>query len=384
MKIVNIVNSIIGKKGNIGLRTSYIINKLKEEHIDSFSYSRGATKSYLHHNKNMGILGKLPRILNAYRIYCNKNFNNRILDIKLFEVFILRSFKDSILDKNTIVHIWENSPKLIKKFKNRGVITVLDVPIAPTKYAIETFKYYDEDIKIDYSFNIKQEQESFEIVDYIISPSFFVTNKIIELGIEKDKIFTIPFGAEMSNLEQKKFNKDHKKKGIDYCFAGTINKRKGVEYLLKAWNDKIFENDRLHLCGRLYPEIKDLLKKYNFKNIVLPGFVDTKEYFKKCDVYVFPSFLEGSSKSIYEAMSASMPCIVTDNSGSVIQNDIDGFVIEVADENLLKDKMLFFKNNIDEIDIMGKNAYNNVRRYSWEHYASNITAIYKKILENKG
>ena len=40
--------------------------------------------------------------------------------------------------------------------------------------------------------------------------------------------------------------------------------------------------------------------KYNLKNIITPGFINTRKYFTKCDVYVFPSLLEGSSKSIYD------------------------------------------------------------------------------------
>jgi glycosyltransferase involved in cell wall biosynthesis len=149
--------------------------------------------------------------------------------------------------------------------------------------------------------------------------------------------------------------------------------------LLEAWNDERFKNDRLHLCGRLYPEIKELLEKYNFKNVILPGFVDTKEYFKKCDVYVFPSLLEGSSKSVYEAMNMSLPCIVTPNSGSVIVDKEDGFIIDIASSDDIKNKMLRFKENPELISIMGKKAYENVQKYSWNNYAKKIINIYEKV-----
>lgn len=380
MYILNIVNSFIGKKGNIGARTSHIISALNEKNIENFSYSRGIHKN-ADNNINMGLFGHIPRLLNAFRIYIYTNFNHRKPDIKLFEYFIFSRYRN-VHKQNKICHIWESSPDLIRYFKKKGYTTLLDVPIAPTKYAIETFKYYNENITIDYSYLIRQEQISFEIVDYIISPSQFVTDKLIDLQVDTKKIFTVPFGTDISTQEIKSFEKDYTASGIDYCFAGSINKRKGVEFLLEAWNDPAFDNDRLHLCGRLYPEIETLLKKYNFKNVITPGFVNTQEYFKKCDVYVFPSLLEGSSKSIYEAMNSGLSCIVTHNSGSVITNGVDGFLIDIGNSNELKQTMLKFKNNPALITQMGKNAMQTVRQYSWQKYAENVINIYTKVTNN--
>ena len=247
MFILNIVNSIIGKKGNIGLRTSHIIDALENNNIDQVSISRGVDKKYNNNNKNMGVLGLLPRLLNAYRIYLNPNYNNRILDIKLFSYYAIRVIS-KVKSEHRICHIWESSPQIIEHYKKLGFITILDVPIAPSSYAVTTFQYYNESINIDYSYNILQEEKCFHLADYIISPSEFVTQTLTDLNINKNKIFTIPFGVNINQSQKKIFTKDYHKQGIDYCFAGSINKRKGIEFLLQAWNDERFNNDRLHLC----------------------------------------------------------------------------------------------------------------------------------------
>jgi glycosyltransferase involved in cell wall biosynthesis len=370
MYIKNIVNSFIGKVGNIGLRTSYIINELNDRNIKNNSYSRD----------NMGIFGHIPRILNAIRIYINIWFNHRIYDIWIFEKFFLYFDKD-INDEKKVAHIWEHSPKIITHMKKNGYITILDIPIAPTYTSKTLIEKYPNSIELHpHEANAKMEQEAYLLADYLMAPSFFVKDEITKLGIDEKKIFIVPFGAELKNRYKKDYNKDYNSNGIDYCFAGTINKRKGIEFLLEAWNDERFQNDRLHLCGRVFPEIEELLKKYNFSNIITPGFIDIKEYFKKCDVYVFPSLLEGSSKSIYEAMSMSLPCIVTPNSGSVIQNNIDGFIIDIANSEIIREKMLEFKNNNSLIERMGNEAFKNIEKYSWKTYATNVCEIYKKVI----
>ena len=107
--------------------------------------------------------------------------------------------------------------------------------------------------------------------------------------------------------------------------------------------------------------------------------METDEYFKKCDVYVFPSLLEGSSKSIYEAMGSSLPCIVSYNSGSIIVDNQDGFLIDIGDKDAIRDRMLSFKLDTSLIEIMGNKAFDNVQKYSWDYYAENVIDIYKKI-----
>ena len=141
----------------------------------------------------------------------------------------------------------------------------------------------------------------------------------------------------------------------------------------------MFKNDRLHLCGRLYPEIKQLISNSR-RGVILPGFVNTVEYFKKCDVYVFPSLLEGSSKSVYEAMSMSLPCIVTPNSGSIVQDEVDGFIVDVLDSEKLRSKMLSFKNNEKLIKSIGLMAFENVRNYSWERYSNSVVSLYSRLI----
>ena len=78
-------------------------------------------------------------------------------------------------------------------------------------------------------------------------------------------------------------------------------------------------------------------------------------------------------------MNSSLPCIVTDNSGSVITDLEDGFIIDFANAKAIKDRMLEFKNDYSLIEKMGTLAFQNSRKYSWDNYAENVVKIYKNL-----
>ena len=381
LKVVNICNSKIGYQGNIGLRTAHILRNLENnDNIISYSISRSILKK----SKNSftyGILKNIPSLINYLRVYFFHNFNSKYYDVLLFEFFSLFYLRFIPLQEGTVIHLWEMSPRIIKYLKKKKCKIILDVPIAPYKYRNEIknellTKFSEKQNKKI----IDNEKFCFDNVDKIIAPSIFVKKEILKYEINKNKVKVIPFGINNDNYKKNILNK---KTGIDYCFAGILNNRKGVQYLLKAWESGNFLQDRLHLCGKLTPGIRKEIKLMtNNSNIILPGFVDTAEYFKNCDVYVFPSLMEGSSKSIFEAMNRSMPIICTYESGSIINDGKEGFIIEKMNTKDILDKLLIFKENYELIEIMGKKSKESVSKYTWDFYAKQIIDEYKYFGKN--
>lgn len=389
MYVVNIVNSFIGRPGNIGERTARILSELRHENIFHKSVSRGMDGEANDFNINMGYAGHIPRILNAYRIYLNMNFNHRIWDIRFFELFCNRN-KNFWLEQSSsstkIAHLWESSPKLINILKQNDFRVVLDVPIAPTTTSRELIRKFGSSVNLHPHDSIEEmERKCFELADSILAPSEFVKNELLKLNISSEKILVIPFGVDIPEIAktEKSIRNSSKNSGVNFCFAGNVSARKGIQTLLSAWDNPEFKDDTLHLCGRIYPEMSTMLANFNFKNVITPGFVDVFQYFKKCDVYVFPSFLEGSSKSVYQAMACGLPCIVTPNSGSIIRTNIDGIIIEPGDVDALRDAMCQFKNSRHLIEEMGRNGMNFVRDFTWQNYAKSVLNTYKSIKNNK-
>ena len=376
LKVGIIANTIIGRKGNIGVRTGKIIDELKKRNIEYLLISRGIEGSRFK-GMHMGIFKHIARILNAIRIYIYPNFDHRIYDIRIFEVFTWfcvklkwKQWKDV-----DVIHLWEYSPALIRFFESMNKRVILEIPIVPANYKSRLLtECEDSNIPLSSEAWVNWENETFNACAEFIVPSGFVSSELNKIVKEKNT-HCVPFGTDISELEEPNANLE--KKGVEFCFAGNISHRKGINYLLKAFSDSCFENDTLHLYGRIYPEFKRLVKEHN-ANVILHGYTsDIKKKLQQHDVYVFPSLMEGSSKSIYEAMERALPVIATYESGSIIRDGLDGFIIDKANVDQLKDKMNHFKKHPEAIQEMGRSARSRISEYTWEIYTHEIVNIYK-------
>ena len=383
MNVLNLINSDVGKNGSIGQRMGYLMKYLDDcPEIRNITIARHAEPSFRKKTLCQGFTRFLPKILNCYRIFINNKFQYREFDVNQFDKFCLRKLlkiSHESSDNPKLLHAWEPCLNSIKYAKKEGYKIVLDVPIAPTLHSkILDDKNILGDTKLDLNKLIEKEIECFRLVDHFIAPSKFVCDVLQKYKIAKEKISIVNFG-----VKSEKFNFDRKYSesgGVKFCFAGAINRRKGIKYLLEAFDDPVFENDELHLCGRLFNEQRELIKKINLNNLKLPGIINTADYFRKCDIYVFPSLMEGSSKSIFEAMASGMPIITTNYSGSIISNYREGFIVPAGNAKILRQKMFELKYNLSLCKKMGEASQSLVSYYTWEKYARSVVEVYNKII----
>lgn len=105
-------------------------------------------------------------------------------------------------------------------------------------------------------------------------------------------------------------------------YAGTLEPRKNVEALIRAYKTAVSEHrisHKLVLCGKpgwkyegIYSQIKDSGLS---DNIILTGYVPEDELsciFKAADAFVYPSLYEGFGLPPLEAMAHGVPIICSD------------------------------------------------------------------------
>ena len=168
-------------------------------------------------------------------------------------------------------------------------------------------------------------------------------------------------------------------------FVGQLCVRKGLKYLLEAWDKLNLPDAELMLVGHLHEELEALMKPYSGrKDIVRVGFVpDPVKLYNSATVFVFPSVDEGSAKVSYEAMACGIPVIVTPNAGSLARDGKDGFIVPIRQVEPLVEKIRYFYNNREAAEEMGREARRYIETFTWEHYERTLIDTYKTLLDRR-
>ncbi len=105
-------------------------------------------------------------------------------------------------------------------------------------------------------------------------------------------------------------------------YTGRLHTAKGLHDLVRAWQRVItlWPDARLWLVGEgpereaLYDRLRDHELKYH---VAMPGaFDDVTELLYAADVFVLPSYEEGMSLALLEAMAAGLPVVASDIPGN--------------------------------------------------------------------
>jgi len=223
----------------------------------------------------------------------------------------------------------------------------------------------------------------YETADYISVPSKFVYDSFLREGFEPERLFLIPYGVD---IEMYKPDSDKIKKNNAFrlLFVGQVSLRKGVPYLLQAWQRLKLPDSELWLAGRIVPDaemvIQPYLKESSIKFLNHVQHVET--LYNQVDAFVLPSIEEGSALVTYEAMASGLPLIFTANTGTVARNKKEGLEVPIRDseglaqaiEQLYEDKSLRHK--------LGQAGRKRAEEFTWQKAVQKLIKAYQSVLES--
>ncbi len=130
-------------------------------------------------------------------------------------------------------------------------------------------------------------------------------------------------------------------------YVGHLIHRKGIDVLMKSWEDvcKYFKNVHLILIGR--GPLDNLVKKYQEKcrNIHIVPYVPTQKdlakYYNVSDIFAFPTRLEGHGMTASEAMACGLPVVTTNAKGvrDIVLDGKTGYKVDVNDVKQFSEKL---------------------------------------------
>lgn len=290
------------------------------------------------------------------------------------------------LVRSDVFHGWNHHClRSMLRAKELGAVTVVERAsshiLTQNELLQEEYRRWGVKRKPIHPWVIKKCLAEFEEADYITVPSRFVYDSMVERGVPEKKLLLIPFGATIEQFNNLTINRVADDRFVA-LFVGEVGLRKGEPYLLQAWAELNLKNAELWLVGAVVPDIKEVVKKYRDReDIKFLGFrKDVPELMAKANIFVFPSIEEGSALVTYEAMAAGLPVVTTYNSGSVIRDGKEGFVLPIRDVEKLKEKIKILYNDGELRKEMGESGRARVEEFTWFKYGEKLVEAYEKII----
>lgn len=170
--------------------------------------------------------------------------------------------------------------------------------------------------------------------DYVLVVNQTLKDKVLELGINQDKVYITPNAVDVEKFNpQKRELPSDMKMSADkpvLLFVGNLVFQKGVKYLLEA--KKLMKNDAELLVvgdGPLRQELVMKVKDDGIPDVVFVGARrDVDQIMPSADVFVLPSISEGFPITILEAMASGLPVVATNVGGiSEVMNEEVGIML---------------------------------------------------------
>jgi len=280
--------------------------------------------------------------------------------------------------RNSIVHFGS-----INTFLANGR---LNLPHKSNKIVVTWFHVSPSDKRVEMI------PEAIKCVDLWHTSCNITRNKLMELGVPKEKITVIPLGVNLAAFSvptpQQKEN-IRSKLGIskEKVVVGSFQKDgngwgeglepkliKGPDILCDAIEQLAKRYDLfVVLTGPARGYVKKRLKEaaIPYLHQFLNDPDDVAEYYKAIDLYIVASRLEGGPKSILESMATGVPIVSTKvgMAPDIISDGENGFLCDVDDVDQIVEKTVRAVEDVTSTAKIIENGLTLVQQFDWQHIA---------------
>ncbi len=288
-----------------------------------------------------------------------------------------------------LFHVWSGSAlQGLRVAKSLGIPTLLEIPtwhrqkgkVLPPKMEHEIAM---ENAPIPQRWlnrlliSRQESLEEYGLADLILVESEKAADSFRVLGFPNEKLYSMPQGVDAN-----RFKPGPPPPLFRAVFVGALIKRKGVHTLIEAWKKLRLSRAELWLAGHPHEEIKPYLVDLP-SNVTVLGFRgDVENVFRAGSIHVFPSSLEGSAKTTYEAAACALAQITTREAGDVVVDGMNGVVIPPDDVDALAAAIQFLYDRPDLVRTYGAAGRERVlEQFTWDHFRERVFAVYRLAME---
>ncbi|MDB4916567.1 MAG: glycosyl transferase, group 1 [Gemmatimonadetes bacterium] len=221
--------------------------------------------------------------------------------------------------------------------------------------------------------------EESRMADCCIVASGYTKRTVVENGVDESRVRVIPYGVDLDafcplpELSQGKFR---------VVFVGQMVQRKGLSYLLHAWELLGLTDSELVLAGRGGMDRKQLsLAGKDIRVEIGASRARIRELYQSADVFCMPSLAEGSGLVYLEALACGTPVIGTRNTivDDIVTEGKDGFVIGIRDRDAIADRLQWCHANRDALRRMRLDARLLAEQFTWKRFRDGVASVAQEI-----
>ena len=222
--------------------------------------------------------------------------------------------------------------------------------------------------------NQRREQE-LRLADIVVCNSNVTRDSLINAGVESSRIIKVPLGMPAIPADSKRDAWGGK---MICLYAGSISLKKGVHYLLKAW--ETFGNRKdmeLQLFGHM--ELPEATFKNLSDNVVINkpvSSLELREHYRSSSILLFPTLFDGFGMVVSEALAEGLPVLTTTRAGAseFIKDKYNGFIVPVCDPRAIVSVLEWCASNRDTLHDMRDACTETARSWQWEDYRHSISS----------
>ena len=266
---------------------------------------------------------------------------------------------DEALNKSAFRYFLKkkNIDVVLAEFMIKGIVVMDICTELKIPFVLHTHGGGDIMNKADLENYLKFFPELFQKVSRVISVDSYSSSSLLKLGLEKEKLFKIGLGIDLSLFSVAKPSKN------DYIFfaVGRFVDKKAPYLTIIAFAEVLQKHPEAKLIiagnGILFECCNQIVRSLKIEaNVIFPGVLtplEVAEYMSKSRAFVQHSVhtaagdSEGIPVAILEAMACGLPVISTYHNGiaDTITHGFDGLLVE---ENDIKTMSRYFIQLIEE------------------------------------
>jgi glycosyltransferase involved in cell wall biosynthesis len=273
--------------------------------------------------------------------------------------------------------------EILAQARARGLFTVMEQASAPAdidarimaaeRRAFPGYETAPDDTV--WQAHAEREKSEWRLADLIICGSEFVREGFRACGGPVERCVVVPYGIDLPTQAPPR-STPHNGGSLRVLTSATVGLRKGVQYVMQA-AAALGDRAEFRLLGTLDsipPAIRAELKAH----LHCLGHVPRNEIWKHygwADVFLLPSLCEGSATVAYEALACGLPVVTTANSGTVVRDGVDGYIVPIRNSAAIVECLQRLAADRELRDRISQSARERAREFTLKKYDERLCDV---------